>query len=237
MPDGSENAGDGRTRLAPWVSAVAAAVPAAVLIISLSLGQIEGLGMVALAALPWAVVIAWPSWPHHRYVLAAALSVAFIAFAIYARWGQGNAGPTDNTAQLRAAASHLKFLEPAEPIPHCVTFNGTGSIPANDDLVLFDRPSNRLGDYTHTPAFGYDGPVSVSGGGWIAPDLDIGSGGPSDNGTHIAIVALLVPRGVAHFLDDLTSDSSTGQVPSSVMNLGVQAAKIVTTRNSQNAHC
>lgn len=131
----------------------------------------------------------------------------------------------------------LRFLQPPGPIPHCVTFNGTGAIPKGDDLVLFDRPSDPYGNYTHTQAFGYDGPVDPEGNGWIAPDREIGSGDPSDRGTHIAIVALLVPRNVAHFLDDITSNSRSGQLPVSVIGLGVQTDKITITRNGQNKQC
>lgn len=224
-------------RLTTWIGVTAAALSTLLVVIGEPTGHLEILGLLALAILPWAPVMARPSWPYHRYVLAGVLSAVFIALAGYARWGQGNPGPTDNVQPLSVAASHLKFLQPAEPISHCVTFNGTGVIPAGDDLVLFDRPSDRLGNYTETQAFSYDGPVDASGGGWVAPDREIGSGDPSDNGTHIAIVAVLMPQGVEHFLDDLTRNSGSGQVPASVMNLGAQADKIVTTRNNENAQC
>lgn len=237
MPDESTNSGNVQSRLAVWIGIAVAAVPTALAIVGATTGQLEGLGLIALAILPWAAVIAWPLWPQHKYVLAAGLSVTFIAIAIYARWGPGNPGPEDSSQQLRKAAAQIKFLKPPQAIPHCMTFTGTGTIPAQDSLVLFDRPSDALGNYTHTPAFGYDWPVDPQGKGWTAPNREIGSGDPSDNGTHIAIVAVLVPKSAAHFLDDLTSNSDTGQVPASVMGLGVQADKITITRNSQNAHC
>lgn len=237
MSGESARSQDGQARLATWIGVSAGALSAVLGVIAEPTGHLEILGFLALAILPWAAVIGRPSWPYHRYVLAGVLSAVFIALAAYARLGQENPGPKDNSQPLSVAASHLKFLPPAEPIPHCVTFNGTGAIPAGDDLVLFDRPSDRLGNYTDTPAFSYDGPVDASGGGWVAPDQEIGSGDSSDNGAHIAIVAVLMPQGAAHFLNDLTSKSDSGQVPASVLNLGIQADKIVTTRNSQNAHC
>lgn len=237
MSGESTKSGDGQTRLTTWIGALAGALSALLAAISAPTGHLEVLGLIALAILPWAPVIAWPSWPYHRYVLAGVLSAVFIALIGYARWGQGNPGPKSNAQPLSAAASHLKFLQPAEPIAHCVTFNGTGVIPAGDDLVLFDRPSDSLGRYTNTPEFGYDGPVDASGGGWVAPNKEIGSGDSSDNGTHIAIVAVLMPKGAEHFLNDLAGNSDSGQVPASVMNLGAQADKIVTTRNNQNDQC
>lgn len=237
MPDESSTPGDAQSRLATWTGAVTGVVPTALAIFSATTGQLEGLGLMALAIVPWAAIIARPRWPKHQYVLAAALSATFTAIAVYALWGPGNPGPKDSNEQLKKAAAQLKFLKPPERIPHCATFNGTGTIPAQDDLVLFDRPSDAYGNYTHTPAFGYDWTADSQGNGWTAPNREIGSGDPSDNGTHIAIVAVLVPKSTAHFLDDLTSDSDTGQLPASVMSLGVQADKITITRNSQNAHC
>ena len=207
-----------------------------------SIGQLEVFGLLALAVVPWAAVLAWRSWPHYRYTLAAALSITLVAFALVVRWGQEHPESKSGTrpagtGSLAAAAAHLRFLAPAEPIPHCVTFNGTGTIPRGDELVLFDHPSDYAGRYSATPQFGYDGPVDAKAGGWVAPDREIGSGDPSDNGTHIAIVALLVPENVKNFLNDLTQDSTTGQLPASALKLGAQADKIVTTRNNQNAHC
>ena len=204
--------------------------------------------LLCAGALPLEALLWWPSWPHYKYVFATVLSIVMVASAVEVRWYQEHHATVTKTVtvtkfrdppSLADQAKSLKFLPVAGPIPHCVTFSGTGAIPAGDALVLLDRPTDPAGDYTTTSTFSYDGPVAASQPqhGWTAPALDIGSGDASDNGTHIAIVALLVPQSVADFLDVATSDSDSGAVPTNVLALGAQADRLVTVRNTQNAHC
>ena len=91
---------------------------------------------------------------------------------------------------------HLKFLPEPGPIPHCVSFAGTGSIPAGRSLVLFDRASDPAGHYTPTSTFSYDGQATPSptGAAWTTPDMDIGSGDAGDQDSHIVILAVLMPQ-------------------------------------------
>lgn len=220
----------------------------AVTVATLTTGQWLVSALLFAAALPLEALLWWPSWSHYKYVFAPALSIVLVASAVEVRWYQEHrttVPPTVTVTKFRDPpsladqAKNLKFLPVAEPIPHCVTFSGTGTIPAGDALVLLDRPTDPAGYYTTDSTFSYDGPVAASQlqHGWTAPAINIGSGDASDNGAHIAIIALLVPQSVADFLDATTSDSDSGAVPANALALGAQADRLVTIRNTQNAHC
>jgi hypothetical protein len=62
-------------------------------------------------------------------------------------------------------------------------------------------------------------------------------GHPSDYGSHIAVVALLLPQNIADFINSSVQNSDSGAVPENVVNLGIQEDRIVVVRNAQNAHC
>jgi hypothetical protein len=134
---------------------------------------------------------------------------------------------------------HLKFLPEPGPIPHCVSFAGTGSIPAGRSLVLFDRASDPAGHYTPTSTFSYDGQATPSptGAAWTTPDMDIGSGDAGDQDSHIVILAVLMPQHTADFLDALTSGSPNGLLPPNVTSLAATADQLIVVRNAQNAGC
>ncbi len=228
----------------PAVSTVSAIAGLLLTLMGLKLGKLFVFGLLAAALLPWAAVSLRPAWRPLKYALACALTVAFTAFALTVTYYQGRHVEARATeAPHRPApgghAPHLKFLPVAGPIPHCVSFSGTGGIPAGHALVLFDRATDSGGHYTPTSTFSYDGQAAPSpaGAGWTAPDLDIGSGDAGDRGSHIAIVAVLVPQATADFLDALAGESDSGLLPPNVTSLGTTADRLVVVRNAQNAHC
>lgn len=210
----------------------------------LPLGKVLVFGLLAAALLPWVAVRLRPAWGPLTYVLACALTVALTAFALTVvyyedRPARTAGGTTQPPPSPHEHAARLKFLPVPGPVPHCVSFAGTGGIPAHDALVLFDRASDSAGRYTPTSTFSYDGQAapSATGTGWTAPELSIGSGDAGDQGSHIAIVAVLMPQATADFLDNLTSDSDSGLLPRDVTSLGTPADRLVVVRDAQNTSC
>jgi hypothetical protein len=235
---------DSGVRIGPVVSTASTVAGVLLAIAVLTLGKLLVFGLLAAALLPWVAVFLRPAWRPLKYVLASTLTVALTAFALTLISYQGHpAKITDTKAQplppLDRLASHLKFLSAAGPIPHCTSFEGTGSIPARHGLVLFDRATDSAGHYTPTSTFSYDGQAAPSstGTGWTAPNRNIGSGDASGQDSHIAIVAVLMPQDTADFLDILTSSSDSGLLPPNVTSLGATADRLIVIRNAQNAHC
>lgn len=219
-----------------WVGAATGAASLLIVIIGLPLHKLAAFVLLALALLPWVIVLALHSWQHHGYLLAALLSTTLIAVAVAVLmgWHQRSSAPPVSTPPA------LKFIPNGgavpQPISHCVTLAGSGTIPSGDALVLFDRPTDSNGNYTADSTFSLDGQAATTPTGWIASDLAIGSGTSSDQGQHVAIVAVLMPQGTADFLNELPSDGS-GHVPPDVIALGTQTDKLNTVRNANNAAC
>ena len=190
-------------------------VPVLLTVAGETVGQLLESALFAVATLPRVASAVWPAWPHHRKVFAAALTVAFAAGGIGLRlWQQrqpvaaaaggtqvapaNSAGPVSD---LAGHAQRLRFLPVAEPIPYCANFVGTGTIPAQHVLVLFDRPADADGNPAAGSLFDYDGRATATTGGWVADGRWIGSGKPGDNGEHAVITALLVLRSVTDLLE------------------------------------
>lgn len=206
--------------------------------------QMLVLALLVAALLPWAVLYLRPAWGPLKFVLAGALTAVLTVSAagtLYYRAHpvQENDVKASAPPSLAKLASRLKFLPLPGPVDHCVSFAGTGTIPAHYALVLFDRPSDSAGHYSPTSTFSYDGPAGSTPGapGWTAPDRNIGSGDASDQNGHITIAAVLVPQDTVTFLDAFTSDSDSGQLPPAVTALGATADQLTLTRNTRNARC
>lgn len=220
-------------------------VPVLLTVAGQTVGQLLEFALFAVAMLPWVAVSVWPSWPHHRKVFAAALTVAFAAGGIGVRlWqqrpvataGTVRSAPAEPVSDLAGQAQRLRFLPVAEPIPYCANFAGTGTIPAQDVLILFDRPADADGNPAAGSLFNYDGRATATAGGWVADGRWIGSGKPGDNGEHAVITALLVPRSVADLLDGVR-DAYTSPWPSAVLRQGAVADSVVVTRGADDTPC
>ncbi|MCF3964583.1 hypothetical protein [Streptomyces fuscigenes] len=225
-----------------WLGAIPAIAGVLLPIAGLTLGRLLVFSLLAAAALPLSIAVVRPAWGWLRHALAAALTLVLVAFAVTVIYYQGHprqaadAKPPHRVSQDEAA-SRLRFLPVTGPVAHCVSFSGTGRVPDGHALVIFDRPSDSGGRYTSTSTFSFDGEAAPSASGWTVPDLNLGSGDAGDKGTHMVVVAVLMPDNVAGFLDALNRDSETGAVPREVMELGSQADRLVVMRNGQNAHC
>ncbi|MCA1219745.1 hypothetical protein [Streptomyces sp. 8L] len=234
----------GGGRLGLWLGAVPAIAGVLLTVAAMTLGKLLVFGLLAAATVPLTVVSLRPAWAWLKYALACALTVALVGFALTVVYYQGRPGKPAVPAapppvSLKDSAQGLKFLPVTGPVSHCVSFAGTGRIPDGDALVVLDRPTDSGGRYTPTSTFSFDGEAaaSPSGRGWIVPDLNLGAGEPSDKGTHMAVLTVLMPENVAGFLDTLNSDSETGAVPADVTKLGAEADRLVVVRNGENAHC
>lgn len=214
-----------------WATLIALAtggVGALLTAAALTNGQLLFALLLAGVALPWTLLIRPAFRRRWRPIAPALTSLAFAGAAVFARLPAHQ--PTAPTAPA------LRFVAPDRPIGHCLTISGTGVIPVGKALVLLDRATDEAGFYTPRSRFGYDGAATPSGAGWIAQDLDIGAGDPSDNGQHIALVALLVPTGVPERFA-LAAEDGSGALPGDPLAQGRQADRVVLIRNADNTRC
>ncbi|WP_194908974.1 hypothetical protein [Catenulispora rubra] len=226
-------------------------VPILITVTGQSLGHLASFALFAAACVPWVALAVWPHWPHHRWLFATMASLAFVGGGLAAlAWqdrprtsasrlgGPGNAvtSGAQNQPDLYVAAKQLRFREMTQLLPFCANFSGTGTIPAEDVLILFDRPADVDGNPAANSGYSYDGRAKASGDGWSADRREIGTPTAGAVNAHALITALLVPRGVADFLD-AQPNTDTNTLPVSVMNLGAVADQITITRSADNTRC
>jgi hypothetical protein len=251
---GTGNGGTALTNLGKLPGIVTVLVPVLLAVAGETLGELVEFTFFALATLPWVALTVWPSWPHHRWTSAAAITAAFVAAGVGVRMWQEHPtmlrsapaaatapapamSATDTWAGLALAAQQVRFIPMNAPITYCVTFYGTGKIPPDDVLVLFDRPSDTGGNPAPGTLYSYDGRATFTAGrGWMDDGIWIGSGAPSDEGEHTLVIALLVPSSVADYLDSVPHPY-TSPWPTTVLGLGAVADHIVVTRGADDTPC
>jgi hypothetical protein len=224
--DGEKPAGrwDARVTVATGVLGVLATIAA------LTTRQLLFVLLLAGAALPWVPLMTRAARGRWRLATAAVASLALVGAAVAVRLSQ------EQPAAPPSATPAPRFVPPDGPVGHCLTISGTGLIPAGKALVLLDRATDQAGFYTPGSRFNYDGAALPSGDGWIARDLDIGAGDPSDNGQHIALVALLTRADLPERLAALAEDGS-GALPGDPLAQGRQTDRVVLVRNADNTRC
>ncbi len=191
---------------------------------------VEFVVIVVLAA-PWIWLCARRPGKRVWYWRAGAVDLAAVIalVLVWTPWQPPAPAPVGTRARA------IKFIPPPEPVPHCVTITGVGDIPPGHALVLLDRPTDPGGYYTPTSGFSFDGRAAPTAGGWSAK-LNLGSGDASDQGAHIAVVALLVTDETADLFTAEAQDGS-GLLPGNPLDHGAPEDRLITTRNAQTTHC
>jgi hypothetical protein len=95
--------------------------------------------------------------------------------------------------------ANFKFIDPGNSVPSCYTYFGTGKIPVNDTVLAFDRIVNDIHHPLTNSVYSPDWGIATDAG-WKVP-TEIGVGNPP--GTQIELVALLVPKSMQGFFDNL----------------------------------
>lgn len=133
---------------------------------------------------------------------------------------------------LTPYAIQLKISPPQEPISHCISLTGTGTIPSGAALVLLSRPVNRSGNSPSSSTFHYDGVAKPTTTGWTTSTSDVGISRPKDR---TEVLTLLVPQSAVHSIE--SGVGPHGDVPLTVTSLGAEGGHVVTTQNGQKASC
>ena len=108
--------------------------------------------------------------------------------------------PTSGSAS-GSEVTNFNFTSPAGEVPSCYTYYGAGKIPANEDVLAFDRVVDDMHQPLPNSVYSPDWVVVLGNrNGWQVP-TDIGTGNPP--GTQIELIALLIPKGTVEFLKDL----------------------------------
>lgn len=227
---------------APWGRLAAASIAvlgAVIAVVELPLHQFLAVASAEVAVLVWVLVWLWPSWKGPALVYAAALSAASAAVAAYTAWGPGlrlgDAAASQGSSSVVTAAQHLTFIPIHTPIPYCAAFSGTGRIPAQDTLLVFDEAANANGDAVAHAALNYDGAASsTASGSWSISGILIGY--PHSSGQYVEMTALLVPSSTAAFVDSIPDVEGTGLSPS-VLGLGAVASRMTVERGTDSSPC
>jgi hypothetical protein len=100
--------------------------------------------------------------------------------------------PVVQTPFPRTAKADLAFIQPASRnLPRCNYFSGTGTIPKDFSLLIFDIGTDANGK--PDGKYYLDGVASSTGNGWRTPQVDAGA-------RHTRVDGILVPRTLADFL-------------------------------------
>lgn len=151
-----------------------------------------GLGSIAGTADQWRRLIKW-LFPK------LALIVAGGALTFSGLWLTGilntHAGP-----QVKVMAD-FHFVEQRNAVPFCAVYNGAGTIPAEDAVLIFDQSLMNNNQPEAVQAFSLDGEAIPDGTGWYTPKTLLGD--PGEGGPHIELLAVLVPKTLANYFESI----------------------------------
>lgn len=141
-------------------------------------------------------------WRYSALAIGIPVGVGLLA-AAYVTWGKNSSGtatvtptsspdsssstsspPSDSSADP-ILTNAIKFDRPKEPIPYCNHFTGTGMIPRDHALLIFDREASNPG-----ASYYYNQRADSTRQGWIARNVQIGDG--TDNKIKVEISAVLI---------------------------------------------
>jgi hypothetical protein len=95
----------------------------------------------------------------------------------------------------------LRFTPPAGTVPMCNDLAGTGTIPADHHLAIFDRSLS-----APNASYYFDGLASDTDTGWRLLNVTLGE--PREAGVRVELVAVLVPREVGEYLRQVDADET-----------------------------
>lgn len=101
-----------------------------------------------------------------------------------------------------SAAVHF-IVPPVKTVPRCNVYQGTGAIPPNQRLLIFNRAVNVNGEPMDGGRFYLDGPAVSTEAGWKTPLVEAGA-------EYVEIAAVLVPNETADFLRSISPVSADG---------------------------
>ncbi len=157
--------------------------------------------------------------------------------------GSSSPAPTvTRTIEPKAPIVHLGFsLTSTASVPWCNTFDGTGSIPEGDSLLIFDSPLGPNGQPIAQTQYFFDGPASrISTDAWSISPVYIGN--KNDTGIYVSIDGILVTDRTANFIESLAAepiDPANAQVAWKSKSLppGLAHIHLTVLRNANTRQC
>jgi hypothetical protein len=122
----------------------------------------------------------------------------------------------------------FRFVGVPPTVPMCARFAGTGNIPSEMSVVLFDREAGG-----NTTEYYFDGIGKPDGDGLVFPEVTIGE--PNQAGIRVELVAVIVDDDVATYLEGVDSGGEEAWHSSGLP--GPVAARIEVERNSNSTPC
>jgi hypothetical protein len=172
-----------------------------------------------------------------RFILPAILSTVLLGLAAYfAYWYDSSqhpkAGNPLSIAKPTPAGTNLSFVQPDGRVPPCNTFYGSGSIPADKTLLIFDRGVPDNPESERRARYYFDGPVKIRHDGWLIREVEVGAN--KKEGFQAEVAAVLRDKNVASdFITAHTKEKSRQNVPLPAGNV----ASMVVVRNGDKGGC
>jgi hypothetical protein len=166
----------------------------------------------------------------------------FIGRAIASPKSTSAAPAVTRTVTPAPQAVNLSFsLSSTAVVPWCNTFDGTGSIPEGDSLLIFDSPLGPDGQPLTQTKYFFDGAASqTSKDAWSITQVFIGDkGGP---GLYVAVDGILVSGQTANFIKSVVAEPinpKNAEVAwkSKVLPPALAHIHLIVVRNANNGPC
>lgn len=172
-------------------------------------------------------------------VIAAAIGAAGSYVTVRATASDSTPAPAPApSAKSTTLAVPLGFSHQESPatIPWCNTFDGPGSIPAGDSLLLFDSPTQANGQPTPGALYYFDGavqgPTSTS---WTFSPVYIGERNAA--GFRAALDGILVSDQTANFIKSIVVHDTPYPWKSSQLPPGIVHIHLDLVRDSDETQC
>jgi hypothetical protein len=168
----------------------------------------------------WARLLKW-IWPK------LALMAAGAALTVSGLFLFGVLGSSASTTTVTG----FGFVNVPIPVPFCDVYAGTGTIPAGDEVLIFDQPLTNDNQPNLQQSFYYDGPATPSKTGWLTPQVTIGVPGKVGAGEHIELLAILAPKSLANYVQSIFTPPGSWWKSSASLP-GLQATQLDVVRNA-----
>jgi hypothetical protein len=167
---------------------------------------------------------------------------AFIGRATASSKSPSAAPTVTRTVTPAPQAVNLGFsLSSTAVVPWCNTFDGTGSIPEGDSLLIFDSPLGPNGEPLTPTQYFFDGVASqTSKDAWSITPVFIGDKGEPD--LYVAVDGVLVLNQAASFIKSVVAEpidpkNAVVAWKSKVLPPGLAHIHLIVVRNANNGPC
>jgi Ca2+/Na+ antiporter len=215
-----------------WIGTIATGIAALASLFSLPEKKVSTFVLMVLVVASWiSFMPRFREWKYWRFVYAVAFSASIIVLMIFiSRAKSAPQTPVHNFSPIRS----LNFSPASGTIPWCSTFDGSGSIPRGDSLLIFDSPADSAGNLLTPVEYGFHGTANnLPNGTWRIGQVQILTQNKSDNGKRSILFGVLVTNQDAKFVKSITL-SNGGYWRSAALPLGLgHISRLPVVRNGR----